>query len=88
MAAGLAVNASGTQMVVANFENDSVSIINLAQRLVVADVDLRPGKVNPAQQGVPGGEYPFWVAIKGDSKAYVTSERDHEVVVLDLSHNP
>src|SRR5262249_482834 len=46
MAAGLAVNASGTQLVVANFENDSVSLVNLAQRLVVADVDLRPGKVN------------------------------------------
>jgi len=86
MAAGLAVNASGTRLVVANFENDSVSIIDLTQRLVVADVALRPGKVNPAQQGVPGGEYPFWVAIKGDSKAYVTSERDREVVVLNLSH--
>src|SRR5215510_15143174 len=85
MAAGLAVNASGTQLVVANFENDSVSLIDLTQRLVVAEVDLRPGKVNPAQQGAPGGEYPFWVAIKGDSKAYVSSERDSEVVVLDLS---
>ncbi|HKA53846.1 MAG TPA: beta-propeller fold lactonase family protein, partial [Candidatus Binatia bacterium] len=86
MAAGLAVNASGTQLVVANFENDSVSLIDLTRRLVVADVDLRPGRVNPAQQGVPGGEYPFWVAIKGDGKAYVSSERDSEVVVLDLSH--
>src|SRR5262249_15577688 len=47
MVAGLAVNASGTQLVVANFENDSVSLVNLAQRLIVADVDLRPGKANP-----------------------------------------
>ncbi len=88
MAAGLAVNASGTQLVVANFENDSVSVVNIPTRLVVADVDLRPGKVDAAQHGVPGGEYPFWVALKGDSKAYVTSERDREIVVLDLSHTP
>jgi YVTN family beta-propeller protein len=88
MAAGLAVNASGTQLLVANFESDSVSRVDLHQRTAVANVDLRPGKIDSAQQGVPGGEYPFWVAIKGDSKAYVTSERDGEVVVLDLTHTP
>ena len=84
MAAGVAVNASGTQALVANFANDSVSVIDLARRAVVAEVDLRPGKVNPAQQGVAGGEYPFWIAIKGDRKAYVSSQRDREVVVLEL----
>jgi DNA-binding beta-propeller fold protein YncE len=61
---------------VANFENDSVSVIDLAQRLRVAEVDLRPGKINPAQQGVPGGGYPFWIVIKEDAKAYVSSQRD------------
>jgi len=84
MAAGVAVNASGTQALVANFENDSVSVIDLARRAVVTEVDLRPGKVNPTQQGVAGGEYPFWIAIAGDRKAYVSSQRDREVVVLDL----
>src|SRR5262249_20121448 len=84
MPAGVAVNASGTQALVANFENDSVSVIDLARRAVVTEVDLRPGKVNPAQQGVAGGEYPFWVAIAGDHKAYVSSQRDPEVVGLDL----
>jgi YVTN family beta-propeller protein len=84
VAGGMAVNASGTQLLVANFQNDSVSVIDLTRGSVVAEVDLRPGKINPAQQGVPGGSYPFWVAIKGDSKAYVSSQRDDEVVVLDL----
>jgi YVTN family beta-propeller protein len=85
MAAGVAVNASGTQVLVANFENDSVSVIDLTQRMVVAEVDLRPGKANPAQHGIAGGEYPFWIALKGDHKAYVSSQRDREVVVLELS---
>jgi YVTN family beta-propeller protein len=85
MAAGLAVNASGTKAVVANFENDSVSVVDLAARTVVAEVDLRPGKADPAKVGVPGGEFPFWVAIRGDDTAYVSSQRDDEVVVVDLA---
>src|SRR5262245_49441757 len=35
--------------------------------------------------GVPGGEFPLWVAITGDRKAYVSSLRDREIVVLDLA---
>jgi DNA-binding beta-propeller fold protein YncE len=85
MAAGLAVSANGKRLVVANFENDSASVIDLETRLVMAEIDLRPGKINPAEQGVPGGEYPFWVVIKSDAKAYVSSQRDEEVVVLDLT---
>jgi YVTN family beta-propeller protein len=84
MVAGLAVNASGTRVLVANFANDSVSVLDLAQRAVVAEVDLRPGKADPAQPGGAGGEYPFWIAFQADSKAYVSSQRDREVVVLDL----
>ena len=84
MVAGVAVNASGTQLLAANFENDSVSVVDLSQRKVIADIDLRPGKIDPAQQGIPGGAYPFWVVIKGEDKAYVSSQRDREVVVVDL----
>jgi YVTN family beta-propeller protein len=40
MAVGLAVNSCGTQLLVANFENDSVSVIDLEKRLVVAEIDL------------------------------------------------
>ncbi|MEK8089320.1 beta-propeller fold lactonase family protein [Thermithiobacillus plumbiphilus] len=85
MAAGLAVNKSGTALLVANFENDSVSVIDLKKRVKTAEVPLRPGKIDPAQSGQPGGEFPFWITIKGDDKAYVSSQRDRQVVVLDLT---
>ncbi|HYL94002.1 MAG TPA: beta-propeller fold lactonase family protein [Alphaproteobacteria bacterium] len=88
VAAGLAVNRSGTRLLVANFENDSVSLVNLETKQVIAELDLRPGKNNPAQKGVPGGEYPYWVAFKGDKRAYVSSLRDREIVVLDLNAAP
>jgi YVTN family beta-propeller protein len=84
IAAGLAVTADGRRLLVANLQNDSASWIDLETH-AVTDIDLRPGKVNPADAGKPGGEYPFWVAIKGNERAYVTSQRDREVVVLDVS---
>ena len=83
-AAGLAVNADGSRLVVANHENDSVSVIDLVKRIKIAELDLRPGKINAADRGKPGGAYPFWVQIAGNSKAYVTSQRDREVVVVDI----
>ena len=83
-AAGLAVNAAGTRLVVANHENDSISVVDLTTRTKLAELDLRPGKINAADRGKPGGSYPFWVAIQGNSKAYVTSQRDREVVVIDI----
>ncbi|MPZ20513.1 MAG: beta-propeller fold lactonase family protein [Luteitalea sp.] len=85
MAAGLAVSPDGGRLLVANLENDSVSLIDLQRRVVVAERDLRPGKNNAARSGVPGGEFPIWIVIKGDSKAYVSSLRDREIVVLDLA---
>jgi len=88
MAAGLAVDAAGTRLVVANFENDSVSVIDLARREKVAEMDLRPGKINPRRSGVPGGEFPFWIAIKGNDTAYVSSPRDRQIVVVQLSAPP
>jgi DNA-binding beta-propeller fold protein YncE len=87
-AAGLAVNASGKRLLVANYENDSVSLVDLDAGKKTGELDLRPGKTNPAQAGVPGGEYPYWAAFKGDNKAYVASQRDREIVVLDLHAAP
>ena len=34
--------------------------------------------------GVPGGEFPYWVAVKGNDIAYVSSVRDREIVVIKL----
>jgi DNA-binding beta-propeller fold protein YncE len=75
--AGLATTADGRQLAVVNFQNDSLSLVDLETR-AVGEIDLRPGK------GRPGGTYPFWVAIKGDDTAYVSSLRDRELVVLDI----
>jgi YVTN family beta-propeller protein len=86
--AGLAVNASGTQLLAVNYENDSVSLVDLRKRKKGWEQDLRPGKNDPAQKGVPGGEYPFWAVFKGNDKAYVSSLRDREIVVLDVRSTP
>src|SRR5215471_20139562 len=85
MVAGLSVSHDGTRLLAADYRNDSVSLVNLLTRSKVAELDIRPGKINPADMGVPGGEYPFWTAIKGNGKAYVSSMRDKEIVVLDIS---
>src|SRR6476469_7093881 len=88
VAAGLAVSDSGKKLLVANSANDSVSLIDTSTRQIVAELDLRPGKNDPAQKVVAGGEYPYGVAFKGDDKAYVSSLRDREIVVLDLHTTP
>jgi DNA-binding beta-propeller fold protein YncE len=85
MAAGIAVSPAGNRLLVANFANDSASLVDLAARKVVAEQDLRPGKIDPRAAGVAGGEYPFAVAWASDSKAYVTSERDRELVMLTVT---
>jgi len=82
--AGTAVNAAGTLLLAANYENDSISIVDIASRMKVAELDLRPGKSDPARKGIAGGEYPFWVTIEGDEKAYISSIRDREIVVVSL----
>ncbi|HLJ46386.1 MAG TPA: beta-propeller fold lactonase family protein [Bryobacteraceae bacterium] len=84
LAAGIAVNATGTAGLVANFENDSVTLLDLTKRSAVAEIDLRPGIANAALTGVAGGEYPFGVVIVGNSKGYISSVRDRELVVVDM----
>jgi DNA-binding beta-propeller fold protein YncE len=82
--AGLAVTSDGQTLVVANIQNDSVSIINLSAEIVKQELDLRPGKIDSRHQGEAGGEYPFWVTTKGNEMVYVSSLRDREVVVISL----
>jgi YVTN family beta-propeller protein len=88
LAAGLAVSPDGTKLLVANYSNDSVSLVDLNQRKKIAELDLRPGKNDPQQKGVPGGEYPFWAVFQNNNKAYVSSVRDREIVVLSLNASP
>ena len=67
--AGIAVNHAGTVAVVANMYNDSISLIDLKTRARTAELDLRPGVSDSSKAGVPGGEYPYWIAIRGDDRA-------------------
>jgi YVTN family beta-propeller protein len=88
MAAGVGITADGKRLIVANYENDSVSIVDLSARKVTAELDLRPGKSDAAKVGVAGGSYPYGVAVRGNDWAYVSSVRDREVVVVNLAGAP
>lgn len=77
-AAGLALTPSGARLVVANHDNDSVTIVDTAARAKGDEIKLAPGG------GAPGGEFPLGVAVVGETRAYVTCQRDREVVELDL----
>jgi YVTN family beta-propeller protein len=86
-AAGVAVSTDGRTLAVANYYNDSITVFTggYGNWSKLKEFDLRPGKNDPSQHGVPGGAYPFWVAIKGNgtsAKVYVSSIRDREVVVV------
>ncbi len=85
--AGLAVTADGKVLVVANFENDSVSLVDLTTRRVT-DIPLRPGAINQRNRGKPGGEFPFGVAVRGTDTAYISSLRDREIDVIKLRSRP
>jgi DNA-binding beta-propeller fold protein YncE len=89
-AAGIAITNDGSKLVVANNYNDSITILSKSSDrwTVSADFDLRPGKQDPKQMGVPGGEYPLWVAIKGNEIAYISSIRDREIDVVSISGKP
>ncbi len=82
IAGGLGLTADGRTLVVANLYNDSISIVDLPSRTVRSELDLRPG------HGIAGGEYPFWIAIKGNSTGFVSSLRDRELVAVSLGDKP
>lgn len=86
-AAGLALTADGQTLVVADYENDAITLLRRGDAgwAKAAELDLRPGKENPQDRGVAGGEYPYWVAVKGNDTAYVSSLRDRQVVVVRLA---
>jgi DNA-binding beta-propeller fold protein YncE len=85
VAGGVAVTPDGSQLLVTNVQNDSVSLLGLTSNSVEAELDLRPGKINPADSGVAGGEYPFGVVITNSGTAYISSLRDREVDVVQIS---
>ncbi|MGH3183321.1 MAG: YncE family protein, partial [Streptosporangiaceae bacterium] len=86
-AAGLAVSADGHTLVVADFENDAITVLRGGPDgwAKSAELDLRPGKSDASQAGVAGGEYPYWVEIRGNDTAYISSVRDRQIVVVSLA---
>src|SRR5579863_1380198 len=51
----VSVSPDGRLLLAANYMNDSASLIDLASGRVVAEQDLRPGIIDKAQRGRPGG---------------------------------
>jgi YVTN family beta-propeller protein len=85
-ASGMDISADGKTLVVANNYNDSVSVIDTATKAVRYEHDLRPFLAsNEAHNGGVGGTFPYAVVLKGNGTAYVSSDRDREVIVVDVS---
>ena len=84
-AAILGITADGNTLFVANHETDSVASVDLVHGKVLQEFDLRPGIINRAQTGVPGGEFPYGIAVAGNSTVYVSSVRDREIDVLNFA---
>ena len=82
----LGITADGNTLFVANHETDSVTSVDLVHGAVLQEYDLRPGIINPAQTGVPGGEFPYGVAVAGSNTVYVSSVRDREIDVLKFAN--
>jgi DNA-binding beta-propeller fold protein YncE len=85
-AAGIDINSDGTKLIVTNYENDSITLLSKSGSTwsKTMDLDLRPGIINPALSGTPGGAYPFWVTISGTT-AYVSCMRDREIDVVNFA---
>ncbi len=85
MAAGLALSDDGATLYVANMQNDSLSVVDVATRRVTKEIRFfTPGG------RVAHGEYPFWVVAKGGvagavAKVYTSSLRDGEIMVTGAS---
>ena len=85
-ASGLGISADGRTLVVANNYNDSISVMDTASGAVLTEHDLRPySPANEAVDGGVGGTFPFGVVVKGNHTVYVSSDRNREIVVVDIS---
>src|SRR5262249_28085517 len=57
-----------------------------ATQAVRYEHDLRPFFAhNEGTSGAPGGTFPFAVVMKGNDTAYVSSDRDREVIAIDVA---
>jgi YVTN family beta-propeller protein len=83
--AGIDISRNGKTLVAANFENDSISIVDTSTRKVLQEIKFFvPG------QKIATGEFPFYVALKNTNtgaaaRVFVTSQRDNEVLAVDMA---
>jgi len=84
VAAALAISPDGKRLLVANIQNDSVSLIDLTSGRVITEQDLRPGLIDAKRHGESGGSFPRAVAWVSADRAYVGSVRDREVISLRI----
>src|SRR5579872_2652020 len=85
-AAGVAVDPAGHRAIVANYYNDSVTLLDLDRKTVLAEQDLRPGKIDPGASGIPGGEFPYAIAWTDARHAWVSAPRDRQLVSLAITN--
>lgn len=85
-AGGLAISKDGKTLVVVNNYDDSISVVDTASSTVRYEHDLRPYFAgNEGHEGGVGGSFPFAAVVRQNRFVYVTSDRDREVVVVDIS---
>ncbi|HVH85891.1 MAG TPA: alkaline phosphatase family protein [Terriglobales bacterium] len=82
---GLALSRDGKTLVAANFENDSISVVDTATRAVTREIKFFTPGATVAQ-----GEFPYDVVVlsndDGSAKtAFVTSQRDDQVMIVDIA---
>jgi DNA-binding beta-propeller fold protein YncE len=83
-AGALAMSPDGRRLLVANVQNESVTLIDPASG-ALTEQDLRPGVIDPAKTGTPGGSYPRAVIWTSPHRVFVASERDREIIALDVT---
>ena len=86
-ASAVAVSPDAARALVANYYNDSVSLVDLQDWKLIAERDLCPGKIDPARTGAAGGTYPRALVWTSANRAYVASQRDREVIALNVSRD-
>lgn len=86
LAAGLAITPDGTTLYVANYQNDSLSIIDTASRSISNEIHFFvPGLDSPAI-----GEMPYWPVVLSNAqgapvKTYLSSQRDGQVLSVSTT---
>jgi DNA-binding beta-propeller fold protein YncE len=84
LAAGLALSTDGKTLAAVNLQNDSLSLIETDTRKILREVHFFTPRQTQAT-----GELPYWVAIRSGAdrkfaRAYVTSQRDGQVLSVAL----